>query len=538
MKKYLPFVGQVFRGEILSGKVDLNAAYRAARDNDTFSALASNTVVRLSDLQLRTPDSGETVISIPEASVEGAEANLLERSARVARTKTAGGSILVRREADGKINLLSLLQPAETSAVPTNSSEVTPPVTKSTNSQWTAVIDEIVLENYSIHVEDKKPAKPAVVKLDQLAINLKGLSTDPQKPVSTELAVRVNESGSVGAKGTVTVAPLSTDMELSVTNLDLRAAQPYLEERAKIELANGSFNLASRARWERTATNSGHLQFEGGLSISGLAAIDQFSQDLVKWTNLAVDGIKFELQPDKLHIDTIRWEGLVANLLIDSNKQLNVSTIVPKSTNAPAIDAKPETQQEAPVPRSPVPFPVTVSTFALSDSAVRVRDDSVQPPSEIEISEITGTVTGLSSDSNATADVKLAGSVGERSPFSVTGQINPLASERHLNLTISNSNVQLPQFTSYMEKYTGHPLNRGRLSMVLQYEIQGKQLNAQNKVQLDQLTLGPRNDNTNATDLPSNSELPSSRTAMVELRSICLFPADWTIRNFASGRSS
>lgn len=512
LKKYSPFLDPFLRGEILSGKIDFNSSYSAARDTNSLSALASNTVIRLTDLQLKSPDSGETVVSVPEFAVEGAEINLQDRSAKIARTKTTGGSLLVRREADGKINLLDLLQPSEKPAITTGSAgtnsetQAAPP--QNTDSPWTALIDEIALENYSINFEDKKLPKPASTKLDQLALNLKGVSTDVQKPVSNTLAFRLNESADVRAEGNITPRPLLADVQLSITNLDLRALQPYLEQHARIELSHGTFNLASHAKVESTGTNTTRLNFEGALSIPGLAVVDSFSQDIVQWTNLTIDGIKFNLQPDSLHIDTVRFEGLVGTLLIDSNKQINVTSAFKKPTNAPAIAAVEPANAEPPQPpaqspsKGPAPFPITVSKFELADSAFRVKDASVQPPAEVEIQQVSGSITGLSSDPKAAADVNLAGSVGDRSPLSITGRFNPLAGEPQLNLTVSNSNVQLSQFTPYMEKYTGHPLNRGRLSMTLHYEVAAKQLTAQNKIELEQLTLGPRQDNPTATDLP------------------------------------
>src|ERR1039458_5485790 len=53
-----------------------------------------------------------------------------------------------------------------------------------------------------------------------------------------------------------------------------------------------------------------------------------------------------------------------------------------------------------------------------------------------------------------------------------------------------------------MERYAGHPLNKGKLTMGLHYGIKQKQLKAENKFLIDHFTLGPRNDSTNATHLP------------------------------------
>ncbi len=477
IKKYQPFFEQQLHAEIASGKVDLKVNYSVTPE----AAVLTNALVRLTDFLLKSADNRESLVSIPEFSLEGADANTQERAAHIARVKTAGGVLLVRRETNGSLNLASMVHASDGSGARS---------TAGTNAGWSGAIAELALENFSVNFEDRQLTTPASVKLDQIAVNLKGISTAPEKPVGTSVSMRINEGGSLAVKGTVVPAPTSAEIDLSLTNIDLRAIQPYLESRARLQLVGGSLNLASHAIWERTGTNTEHLQFTGDLSLPALATVAN-GTNLVSWTNLALDGIKLQLGPDSLHIDTIRLDGLDANLSVNSNRQLNVTTLFPPTTNTPLAEPKPASK-----------LPITVNTFALTNSALRLVDESIQPVSTTELQEFGGTVTGLSSDPSARAEVNLAGSFGEHSPFSITGQINPLAAEPHVDLTITNHNMQLAAFTPYMEKFAGHPLNRGRLSMTLHYKIAGRELQAENHVQIDQLTLGPHVDSPDASKLP------------------------------------
>ena len=217
--------------------------------------------------------------------------------------------------------------------------------------------------------------------------------------------------------------------------------------------------------------------------------------------SLDVDGIDFAMQPERLQIDTVRLDGLKASLLIGPDKQPNLAAIFPKATNAAPTAATPAPADLA-ARKSPIPFPVGLGTLSLSNAAFRFGDASIQPHCQFGVQEFSGTIKGLSSDAAATADVDLAGRVDEQSPFAIAGKVNPLAQDLALSLTFSNRNLQLTPFTPYMEKFGGHPLNKGRLSLNLHYDIQGKELKAQNQFQIDQLMLGPRNDSPDATKLP------------------------------------
>jgi hypothetical protein len=53
-----------------------------------------------------------------------------------------------------------------------------------------------------------------------------------------------------------------------------------------------------------------------------------------------------------------------------------------------------------------------------------------------------------------------------------------------------------------MEKYGGYPLKKGRLSTSLRYHVENQALKAENKIQVDQFTLGSRNNSPDATKLP------------------------------------
>ena len=134
-------------------------------------------------------------------------------------------------------------------------------------------------------------------------------------------------------------------------------------------------------------------------------------------------------------------------------------------------------------------------------------------------SVLNGTVKGLSSDSAGTADVDISGRVDEQAPFALFGKVNPLAKQVTLDLTFSNANMQLPSFTPYLEKYAGHPLNKGRLSMALHYAIQDNALKAENTFRIDQFTLGARNNSPEATKLPVKLaiSLLKDRNGLIEL---------------------
>lgn len=82
------------------------------------------------------------------------------------------------------------------------------------------------------------------------------------------------------------------------------------------------------------------------------------------------------------------------------------------------------------------------------------------------------------------------------------GTINSLSEEAFTDLTITLGGMDLTAESPYSGKYVGYGLSKGKLSLDLQYKISQKQLEAENKGVVDQLTFGEKVESADATSLP------------------------------------
>ncbi len=494
LKKYSPYLQDFARFEVLDGKVNVAADYRFSAPTNGLELDVTGASVDLANLQLKAPDTGETVVSIPSLSVQKAEASLAKKTAKVALVKSSGGSILARQNKDGTINLLALLipPPPETNApivATTNAAPVAAP--------WVARIDEIAFDNYTITVEDHKPAKAAKLKLDQIAFKIKDVSTLTNAPITAELSVRLNEAGMFSVHGMANIFAPSADVQINLDALDLRPFQPYLEEQTRLALTGGALSTRGHAVYAGPGGPGPMVKFTGELGLTNFTLIDLIGfKEFVKWDALGVSGIDLDLQPEKLQIAEVRFVGLKTSVLIGTNGLPNLAALQlekPATTNtAPPVAAAKKTNN----------IPITLATLAFDNASFQFIDQSIQPNCNFAIQQFGGTIKGLSSQQQTAAVVDLNGKVNEPSPFSVTGKINPLAKELLLDLTIAFKNTDLTAFTPYTEKFVGYPLMKGKLGLGLHYTIDGKALKAENVVLVDQFTLGAKNGSTNATHLP------------------------------------
>ncbi len=126
----------------------------------------------------------------------------------------------------------------------------------------------------------------------------------------------------------------------------------------------------------------------------------------------------------------------------------------------------------------------------------------MQPPVLTGLSDLSGTIKGLSSKQLAKADVNLTGRVGKVASLKILGTINPLTEDAFTDLTITLGGMDLTAESPYSGKYVGYRLSKGKLSLDLKYKVSQKHLEAENKVLVDQLTFGEKVDSPDATSLP------------------------------------
>jgi hypothetical protein len=84
----------------------------------------------------------------------------------------------------------------------------------------------------------------------------------------------------------------------------------------------------------------------------------------------------------------------------------------------------------------------------------------------------------------------------------IVGRINPLKQDLYLDVNANVRGMELAQFSAYADKYVGYDIEKGKLSFEVSYHVDNRQLSANNRLILEQLTFGKESNNPQATKLP------------------------------------
>ena len=235
--------------------------------------------------------------------------------------------------------------------------------------------------------------------------------------------------------------------------------------------------------------------------------------DFVKFKSLFMNSLSAGYNPLFVRIKDIALADLYARIIVNEDGTLNVKNV-----------AKPETaeQEEAAEPKSAPPKKeeeaqpeekkeylgdillknIEINRITLQNGTIVLDDRKIKPNFSSTLTELTGRVTGVTSITTKPADVDIRGKIGRQIPMEITGKVYPFKDNLFVDLKASLRDFNLSPLTPYSGTYAGYKIEKGSLSFDLKYLISGMKLDAENKVVIDQLTLGDRVESPQATKLP------------------------------------
>jgi hypothetical protein len=220
---------------------------------------------------------------------------------------------------------------------------------------------------------------------------------------------------------------------------------------------------------------------------------------VASWKQVQLSNIALTLDPTSVTIEELGINQPTVHLVIDRDGTTNIKKLLPP---APGTERQAASQPASAHKKNGPPPSIAIKTVKVLKGTATFEDDSISPAVQAGLYDLTGTVKGLSSKQLARADVDLSGKIDKVAPLKIAGTINPLTDDTFTDLIIKFDNVDLTTATPYSGKYAGYPIRKGKLFLDLAYKISQKQLEAENKVAVDQLTFGEKTDSPDATSLP------------------------------------
>ena len=500
--KYAPLYQDLSRLEFTEGIMTIHATCRYERGAATRLLTVTNTALALKALKVVEKDTGKTVAAVSNAFVSGVSADVFARRVDAGTFTIADGRFMCGTS-DTSIKAIESSTPREAAASAQGGivlllrgiTNVVARLLRSTNVV-SAKVGDFNMTNCTVRLEDSVNSKPVRLDFDGIAVHAKNLSNRAGTNMTAQVSLRWDTNGAVQADIRAALSPASAEVKLAFDDLNLPPLGPWLEPRLAVLVLGGNLGLAGTLGLRSANGELPDIRFQGDASLDGLLLAEAFaSERLLQWKSLRISGIEARLNPPTLSATTATVEGMAAQLIIETNRTFNLMTALhPGGASTAAAQSAKESAAVGPK--------VSLASMVLSNAEVHFIDRSIRPNVNITLEQLNGTLSGLSSEDPTRAHLHFQGAVGQSARAEITGEINPWNSQQPVDLALSLQQVSLLPADPYSARYLGYQLIKGELSAQLTYQVSERKLQSENRVMLDQLTLGEKVESPEAIKWP------------------------------------
>lgn len=457
----------------------LSFGVAAAAGNET-QVLVDNGALKMSDIQVMSGDETEPPVTVATAELAGGTFDLQKKTIGAGLVRLSGGRTWVRRDADGSLHLVSVFAARKERPL--------------LEAGFSMTVDRAEITSYAVALTDRSFQPAVSYDLEQLNAAVSKIMLPPKGPSPFELALRVKQGGSVQAKGTIDMLRQSADARFELADLALAPLDTILKRDTTLTLASGKAGASGRITWNGKS-NPAAIRYAGAAALTDVDLKTEGSGErLLSWQRLAMADIQLDTADNRLAIAQLSLDQPYARLIVNKDRSTNLAGIMRPSADSAAA--------AAPATDAGVPMAINVERVSVERGEMDFSDLSLVLPFVTHIKALGGSVSGLSSAPDSRASLKFEGRIEDYGLARAEGAIQPFAPKKFTDVAVTFRNVELVPLSPYSATFAGRKIASGKISLDLQYKLDNNKLAGDNKILLEQFTLGERVESPTAVNLP------------------------------------
>ncbi len=468
----------------LQGYELLEADYKADYVDDKFNVNVNQGKFELRDFQVSATPQDKALIKMPGFTVQGIGFSLDKHELAIESVSANDADIKASLNAEGVLNYQSLLPATETE---TDSVEPQPTL-------WNIRINTIALNNLGLIFEDQTLKTPVTLTAKPINFKLTDFSNKTGASLPFQLSAGFNKTGSIKLDGNTIIEPLSAQIAVDVKDIALENFQAYVDKFAKLDVIDGKLAVDGKVLIAKSAQDALDIKFSGNTQVDDFLTRDQLkNKDFVKWEHLTLNGIDVDVPANQYSAEVLKIDKPYARIIIKKDKTVNFGDIMIADKSEPKTASK-NVQPEVQKPK------FNLGKIQVIDGSSDFSDLSLILPFSAQIKSLDGGASGISSDEKSTVKVDLKGNAYDLAPVDVKGEISPYLG--NYDVTVKFTGMPMPLISSYMVQFAGYKVEKGKMSLELNYKVVDKELTASNNILIDRFELGEKVENPNAVSLP------------------------------------
>jgi uncharacterized protein involved in outer membrane biogenesis len=506
LKKYAPFYEGLVRFDVAEGTLDLILPYDFSIQKNRPEIRITEAGAHLHDLALTERETKAPIFNLKSLDVEPISADLQAASVEVGRVSLSDGEVKVLRDKTG-INLTRLIAAPETNA-PFSPSPSTS-TTANAAPAWSIRVNEIVGKNFAASLNDQSIPHPGKLQIEKVSFSARNFSTATLgTPVPIDFHASIaGEAGDVAVRGLVALQPLQADLNFTGSNLSLPAFEPWEESVLAGKVTAGVIQARADVKVKNDAKGL-RIDATADADTNDFAVADANGDPVAHWKTLGVHGVDYHTVPDRIGVAEIVLTDPVLGVSIGKDHVLNLTTLLgqpaqptPKRISAPntaAIDSQ--------------RF-MSIDRITLNNANITFTDHSIDPAVKMGLSELSGTITGLTSAEIDHGDIDIQGKIEGAAPIAITGTANLLSHDISADMKLTIRNSSLMPLGPYVGRFVGYQLSSGGLTVESHAKVVARKLDSTSNVVVSDFALGAATNSPDAPHVPIHLALALLRDA-------------------------
>jgi len=318
-----------------------------------------------------------------------------------------------------------------------------PPASGERSEPVKLYFDQVAIDGGNIRFRDFTQGEVAEFQITPLDLSVSDLATWPQEEGNSRYSlVAAVQDQSIEWYGTLELAPLSSEGRVELTDIRYDTLAHFLAPVLPWQVRSGTVSVESRYRLFAGDTLSLDTA-EGRLIANDVAmALSGDSEEpSLSLGNLEIAGVGFDLTNREATV------GMV------SFGQLSVAAHRNAGGEIDWLASLPETEADSGAEQSQTstssPFRWSIQGLELNNSRLQWQDDVPPTPANIELTELSASIGGLSHRLDEPVSYRLASSLASGGRVSANGQLTP----RPFNFeaALSGSDIALAAFEPYVQ---------------------------------------------------------------------------------------
>ncbi len=434
--------------------------------------------------------------------VNSAELDFKRRDLQVSKVRLDGVHLDAGIDKDGKLNAAILFAGGGNKST----TNVDVPTSHPENA-WAFLIKEFELANSRFAFSDYGLSERPIFNITDLNARLENIGG--KSPIGVDLKLATDQGGKFAFQGKVNPTSQSVEAKFNLEKLVLTPFEPYLSRFLDLTLKSAAISAEGLLRYAVPESGS-KLSYEGSLGVDNLNLLQPSSKEpLFGFAAMRVPSLRLTLEPNKLEVDRIDFAKPFGELIIAEDKTVNLKKLMKEQPATNSAPPREVSKKESAVPAASIGVQKSQGSFSYNIGSIKVEegkllfaDLSLQPKFMSRIHDLNGTVAKLSSEPGTVSKIVLDGGVDRYGSAKVRGSLDPGDYKRSTDLSLIFRNVEMSSINPYSGKFAGRKIVSGKLSLDLNYKIEGSKLVGDNKIIVDKLVLGEHVNSPDAVNLP------------------------------------